>query len=64
MAEELKIVADLRIYSVEDRVTLAGILAKNGYCVSQLKKSRGGNNKACDYYLRVREDPESLQTTR
>mgnify|MGYP004497308931 CR=1 FL=1 len=61
---DLKVLADIRIYSVEDRKTVTGILVMNGYCVSQIKKQREGTKNAVDYYLRVREDPDGLQTTR
>lgn len=64
MSNELKIVCDIRVYSLEDRTTIAGILTKNGYCVSQVKKAKEGSSKSFDYCLRVREDPDGVQATR
>lgn len=61
---ELKTLADIKVYSVEDRSTIAAILVRNGYCVSQLKKLREGTKNAYDFYIRIREDSEALQTTR
>ena len=61
---DLKLLADLKIYSIEDRMTVAAILVKNGYCTSQVKKQRDGTKSSIDYYLRVREDPDGMQTAK
>lgn len=41
MNNELKILADIRVYSLEDRTTIAGILTKNGYLRQSGQESKG-----------------------
>ena len=53
-----------RIYGVEDRLTVAQILIKNGYTVSQGKEKKTPDGKAMIYYLRVREDDGNADTSR
>lgn len=55
---------ELRIYTQDDRLTVAQILIKNGYTVRQTKKQRGVATKSVDYYLIVTEDEANADTTR
>ena len=45
---------DMRIYSMEDRLTVIGILAKNGYDVGQHKRQRTPTGKVLDYYVHAK----------
>lgn len=49
-----KDVYELKIYKEEDRVTVAGILNKNGYATCFNKRKRMENGKAIDYYVLVK----------
>lgn len=60
---EMKFVADLRVYTTEDRCTMTSILAKNGYNVSQIRMPIDGK-KGYEYGIRVRKDPDAIQTTK
>lgn len=53
----------IKIRSVNDRVTMAGILIKNGYTVTQFKEKRE-NNKSYDYGLIIEEPEEMVVTTK
>jgi hypothetical protein len=55
-------VAELKIYNQEDRLTVASILIKNGYTVSQSKRYRNATGKSMDYYLKVSIDDENVST--
>lgn len=55
---------ELKIYNLEDRLTVAQILIKNGYTVSQGKKQRSPTGKTLDYFLKVTEDPDNAETTK
>ena len=61
MANEM---IELKIYNLEDRLTVAQILIKNGYTVSQGKRQRSPTGKTLDYYLKVTEDPENAETVK
>jgi len=54
---------ELRIFSKEDRVTVAGILFDNGYRIEQVKKPRAGVSgqpaKSYDYLI-IAEDMKGL----
>lgn len=39
----MKDIVELKIYNQQDRLDVAGILLKNGYTVSQVKKSRNSS---------------------
>ena len=45
---------EMRIYNQEDRLTVIGILAKNGYDVGQHKRQRTSSGKAVDYYVHAK----------
>ena len=53
-----------KIYNLEERLTVAQILIKNGYTVSQGKCSRTATGKSVDYFLRVTEDDGNAETAR
>ena len=57
-------IMELKIYNLEDRLTVAQILIKNGYTVSQGKKQRSPTGKTVDYFLRVKEDPTNADTVK
>ena len=57
-------VVELKIYNQQDRLDVVGILIKNGYTVSQVKKSRNSSGKTVDYYLKVSEDEENADTSK
>lgn len=46
-------IAELKVFSREDRKTLAAILFDNGYTVRQGKKKRTETGKAVDYTVIV-----------
>lgn len=48
----------IKIALLEDRVTVAGILVKNGYQVRPGKSKRTPTGKTYDYYLEVVEQTE------
>ncbi len=49
---------ELEIYEKEDRLTVAQILIKNGYTVTNCKKP-SDKSKQVIYYLKVTKDDES-----
>ena len=55
---------ELRIYNQQDRLEVSGILIKNGYTVSQIKKQRTETGKVVDYYLKISMDEENADTSR
>lgn len=59
-----KDIMELRIYNLEDRLSVAQILIKNGYTVSQGKRQRSPTGKTVDYLLRISEDPENAETVK
>lgn len=61
MANE-KFIAELKIFSKEDRKTVAAILFENGYTVRQGKKKRTETGKTVDYTVVVTDrDGESTE---
>lgn len=54
-------IAELRIYTQEDRQIVAGILVKNGYTVRQIKvpREKGKSNYLC---LQVKLEESSLES--
>ena len=54
---------NIKIRSVNDRVTLAGIPDKNGYVVSQFKEKKEGS-RSYDYGLSVTEPEDMVVSTR
>lgn len=54
-------VAELRIYTQEDRQTVSGILVKNGYTVRQIKvpREKGKSNYLC---LQAKLEESSLES--
>jgi len=57
-------VMELKIYNLEDRLTVAQILVKNGYTVSQGKRNRTETGKTLDYFLKVSTDPCNAETNK
>lgn len=55
---------ELKIYNLEDRMTVAQILIKNGYTVGQGKRQRNPTGKTLEYFLRVTEDSENAETVK
>ena len=57
-----KFIAELKIFSKEDRKTVAAILFENGYTVRQDKKKRTETGKTVDYTVIVTDrDGESSE---
>ncbi len=54
----------LRIYNLEERLTVSGILIKNGYTVGQTKQKRTETGKVLDYFLVAKLDNENADTAR
>lgn len=54
----------LRIYNLDDRITISGILIKNGYTVSQMKQKKTETGKVLDYFLAVKLEDENADTAR
>lgn len=55
---------ELRIYNLEDRMTVTQILVKNGYTVSQGKRQRSPTGKTLEYFLKVSEDADNADTSK
>ena len=51
--EKEEFIAELKIFSKEDRKTVAAILFENGYTVRQVKKKRTETGKSVDYTVIV-----------
>ena len=51
--EKEEVIAELKIFSKEDRKTVAAILFENGYTVRQGKKKRTETGKSVDYTVIV-----------
>ena len=51
--EKVEFIAELKIFSKEDRKTVAAILFENGYTVRQGKKKRTETGKSVDYTVIV-----------
>ncbi len=54
----------LLIYNLDERLTVSGILIKNGYTVGQMKQKRTETGKVLDYFLTARLDDENADTAR
>lgn len=54
-------VAELRIYTLEDRQEVAGILVKNGYTVRQIKVPRE-KGKSNYFYIQAKLEESSLES--
>ena len=52
----------IEIFKEEDRMTVAAILAKNGYRVSQGKGRKSPNSKAYVYYLEIDKSNEEVKS--
>ena len=57
-------VMELKIYNQDDRLSVAAILIKNGYTVSQGKRQRSPTGKTLDYILNVSEDKDNADTSK
>jgi transcriptional regulator with XRE-family HTH domain len=55
--------AELRIYNMDDRLTVIGILAKNGYDVGQHKKPKGKGN-SLDYFVHAKNLVSNADTSK
>ena len=55
---------ELRIYNLDDRMTVTQILVKNGYTVSQGKKQKSPTGKTMEYFLKIREDEGNADTSK
>lgn len=55
---------ELRIYNQEDRLTVAQILIKNGYTISQGKRQKSPTGKTLNYVLKVSEDEDNAETAK
>lgn len=60
----MKEIAKLKIYNQDDRMTVASILVKNGYTISQIKEKRTETGKSVDYLIRVVEDEDNVASNR
>ena len=60
-SDQFNPVAELRIYTQEDRQTVSGILVKNGYTVRQIKipKEKGKSNYFC---IQAKLEESSLES--
>lgn len=59
-----EMVMELIIYNQDDRLEVGQILMKNGYTVSQGKRSKTPTGKTMDYFLRVVKDPNNADTSK
>ena len=51
---------ELRVYQLEDRMQVAQILVKNGYTVSQVKRSKEGQ-KTVEYRLKLEDGEDNIR---
>ena len=56
--------ADVMELNQDDRLSVAAILIKNGYTVSQGKRQRSPTGKTLDYILKVSEDKDNADTSK
>lgn len=54
----------LRIFNLEDRITVATILIKNGYTVRQTKQKKTESGKVLDYYIGAKLEDSNADTAR
>lgn len=52
----MELIAEIKIFSKEDRKTVAGILVDNGYTVGTGKRQKTPNGKSVDYTLKLYAD--------
>ncbi len=52
---------ELKIYKLEDRLTVSSILVKNGYEVAQKKRPKGLDGRSIEYYLDVKEVEDDVR---
>lgn len=57
----MKLIAEIKIFSKEDRKTVAGILVDNGYTVGTGKRQKTPNGKSVDYTLKLYVDDGSAE---
>lgn len=57
----MKLIAEIKIFSKEDRKTVAGILVDNGYTVGTGKRQKTPNGKSVDYTLKLYVDDCSAE---
>lgn len=55
---------EIKIYNLDERMSVATILIKNGYTVRQGKRMRTPTGKSVDYVLFIQEDERNADTTR
>lgn len=55
---------ELRIFNQEDRMQVAAILIKNGYTVSQTKRSKSPSGKSMEYFLKIEESDDNTASGR
>lgn len=55
--------AELRIYNMEDRLTVIKILAKNGYDVGQNKRPKG-KGSSLDYFVHAKDLATNADTSK
>lgn len=55
---------EIKVYNLEERMSVATILIKNGYTVRQGKRLRTPTGKTLDYILYIQEDERNADTTR
>lgn len=60
---EPKYEIELKIYGREDRKTVMGILADNGYDVGQHKRNRTKTGKGVDYYVHAALNTDNANTS-
>lgn len=57
----MELIAEIKIFSKEDRKTVAGILVDNGYTVGTGKRQKTPNGKSVDYTLKLYADDSSAE---
>lgn len=55
----MELIAEIKIFSKEDRKTVAGILVDNGYTVGPGKRQKTPSGKSVDYTLKLYADDGS-----
>ena len=57
----MELIAEIKIFSKEDRKTVAGILVDNGYTVGPGKRQKTPSSKSVDYTLKLYADDGSAE---
>lgn len=57
----MELIAEIKIFSKEDRKTVAGILVDNGYTVGPGKRQKTPSGKSVDYTLKLYADDGSAE---